>query len=569
MNLARLDVPILIPAFRPGAPLVSLVEALLVGGAGRIVIVDDGSGPDFTKLFEGIAQRDGVHVLHHAVNLGKGAALKSGLNYALAEIPDLLGIVSADADGQHDPDDILRIAGRLREHPKHLILGVRQWEEYVPWKSRVGNLMTRILLRLMVGQALSDTQTGLRGIPAALIPHLLRVPSQGYEFELDMLITCKHQAQPILEEPIRTIYLEGNRGSHFRPVVDSMRIYFLLFRFGALSLLTAVLDNVVFVLTFGSTGSIAQSQIAARLCAMMFNYLGARRMVFHSQQRHAVVLPKYILLVLANGLISYAFIRWLHDVLGWHVVPAKLVAEGLLFAANFVLQRDIVFTRQRNTGKATDWNAYYAHVAPTAKLTRRYTTAVLLDAIRAHASAANGDGRLAIVEIGGANSCFLDPILAGIGCRSYDVVDTNEYGLSLLAGRVEGSKVLRLHQQSVLDLHMRPEADLVFSVGLIEHFDAEETQRAVQAHFDVLRPGGVAIISFPTPTLLYRITRGFIELLGMWEFHDERPLEAGEVTASAEECGDVLSSETLWPLLLTQGLIVARKHAKRSESATV
>ena len=184
-----------------------------------------------------VGRRDGVHVVHHAVNLGKGAALKSGLNYALAEIPGLLGVVSADADGQHHADDILRIRGLLREHPERLILGVRQWEERVPWKSRVGNLVTRMLLRLMVGQSLSDTQTGLRGIPAALIPHLLRIPAQGYEFELDMLITCKHQAHPILEEPIRTIYLEENRGSHFRPVVDSMRIYFLLFRFGALSFL--------------------------------------------------------------------------------------------------------------------------------------------------------------------------------------------------------------------------------------------------------------------------------------------------------------------------------------------
>ncbi len=570
MLRSNTQVAVVIPAYRPGAPLVSLVDALLAGGADGIVIIDDGSGPNFAELFAGMARRDGVHVLHHAVNLGKGAALKSGLNYSLAEVPDLRGVVSADADGQHHPEDILRIAGLLREHPERLILGVRQWEERVPWKSRVGNLVTRVLLRLMVGQTLSDTQTGLRGIPAALIPHLLRIPAQGYEFELDMLITCKHQAHPILEEPIRTIYLEGNRGSHFRPVVDSMRIYFLLFRFGALSFLTAVLDNVVFVAAFGWTGSIAQSQIAARLCAMTFNYLGARRMVFHSQQRHAVVLPKYVLLVLANGLVSYAFIRWLHDVLGWHAVPAKLVAEGLLFVANFVLQRDLVFTRKRGGGKATDWNAYYAHVAPTAKLTRRYTTAVLLDAIRAHASAANGDGRLAIVEIGGANSCFLDPILEGVGCRSYDVVDTNEYGLSLLAGKVAGSKVLRLHQQSVLDLHMRPNADLVFSVGLIEHFDAEETRKAVQAHFDVLRPGGVAIISFPTPTLLYRVTRGFIELLGMWKFHDERPLARGEVTASVEECGDVLKSETLWPLLLTQELVVARKRANpRSESAAV
>ncbi|HXI43184.1 MAG TPA: GtrA family protein [Bryobacteraceae bacterium] len=557
----RPPVPIVIPAYKPGATLVALVDALVARGADLITVVDDGSGPAFAEWFEDIAQRGPVHVLRHAVNLGKGAALKTGLNFVLAEVPGILGVVTADADGQHDADDILRVASRLGKQQESLILGVRQWEKRVPWKSRLGNLVTRVLLHLMVGQKLSDTQTGLRGIPAALIPHLLKITSQGYEFELDMLIACKHRAHPILEEPIRTIYTQGNQSSHFRPVLDSMRIYFLLFRFGMVSFFTAVLDNLVFVLAFRSDGSIARAQIAARLCAMAFNYLGARRVVFHSQQRHAVVLPKYVFLVLGNGLLSYFLIRGLHGGLGWQVVAAKLVAEGFLFVVNFVLQRDFVFTSHGPTGEATDWSAYYAHVPPTAKLTRRYTTTVLLDAIRTHASTADGDGRLGIVEIGGGNSCFLDAILSGVGCRSYDVIDTNEYGLSLLAGKLANHKVLRLHRQSVLELQMRAEADVVFSVGLIEHFDPEDTRKAVHAHFDVLRPGGLLILSFPTPTLLYRITRRLIESLGMWKFPDERALTPDEVTASVEEHGDVLTTKTLWPLLLTQSLVVVRKHA--------
>jgi len=108
---------------------------------------------------------------------------------------------------------------------------------------------------------------------------------------------------------------------------------------------------------------------------------------------------------------------------------------------------------------------------------------------------------------------------------------------------------------------MRAEADVVFSVGLIEHFDPEDTRKAVHAHFDVLRPGGLLILSFPTPTLLYRITRKLIESLGMWKFPDERALTPDEVAASVEEYGDVLTTKTLWPLLLTQSLVVARKHA--------
>jgi glycosyltransferase involved in cell wall biosynthesis len=555
------EVPILIPVYRPTAALVALVDALLSRGVSRIIVVDDGSGPAFAEWFEEIAKRDAVRVLHHAVNLGKGAALKTGFNHALVEVPGLAGVVTADADGQHDAGDVVRVAGRLRVQPEALILGSRRWDERTPWKSRVGNLVTRFLVRLMVGKDLSDTQTGLRGIPVALIPHLLKIVSQGYEFETDMLIACKHRAYPILEEPIRTIYVDGNRASHFRPLLDSMRICFLLFRFGSLSLLTALLDNLVFVLVFRQSGLILLSQAAARLGAMVFNYLGARGFVFHSQQRHQAVLPKYVLLVLGNGAVSYTLIRWLHGDLGWRIVPAKLAAEGLLFAANFVLQRDFVFTRQRSLAKTTDWNAYYANVPRTAKWTRRYTTAALLEAVRMHASAPQGDGRLAVVEIGGANSCFLDPILAGIGCRCYDVVDTNEYGLSLLAAKWPESGVLRLHQQDVLHLRMPAEADMVFSVGLVEHFDPAGTRRAVQAHFDALRPGGIAIISFPTPTWLYRITRKCIELLGMWKFHDERPLRHDEVIASIQECGEVLSAKTLWPLFLTQELIVARKHA--------
>jgi len=103
-------------------------------------------------------------------------------------------------------------------------------------------------------------------------------------------------------------------------------------------------------------------------------------------------------------------------------------------------------------------------------------------------------------------------------------------------------------------------ADLVFSVGLVEHFKPSETRAAVLAHFDYLRPGGTAIITFPTPTPLYRVTRGFIEELGMWRFPDERPLRPQEVMDAIRVRGEVIWEKMLWPLMLTQYLIVARKR---------
>ena len=117
----------------------------------------------------------------------------------------------------------------------------------MPLRSRFGNVVTRNLVRAVIGQRMSDTQTGLRGVPSALATELLRLPAAGYEFELDMLVLAKHLAMSVREVPIATVYLDGNVSSHFNPVRDSMKIYFVLFRFALLSLATAVVDNVVFI----------------------------------------------------------------------------------------------------------------------------------------------------------------------------------------------------------------------------------------------------------------------------------------------------------------------------------
>ncbi len=154
--------------------------------------------------------------------------------------------MTADADGQHHPDDIEKVARALEEQPHWLVLGVRRFQGAVPWRSRMGNELSRRVVHLVVGQKLTDTQTGLRGIPAMLAARLLEIEANGYEFELEMLIAAHQLGVPIKEEPIRTIYEAGNASSHFNPLVDSMKIYFVLLRFASVSVMTAVLDNVVF-----------------------------------------------------------------------------------------------------------------------------------------------------------------------------------------------------------------------------------------------------------------------------------------------------------------------------------
>jgi len=549
-----LNLAVLIPALRPGLPLVDLVRELARSPVERIVVVDDGSGPEFRHRFAECEQLPRVEVLQHAVNLGKGAALKTGINHILCAYPDLAGVVTADADGQHQAGDVLRVARRLILQPDSLVLGSREFGPRTPWRNRGGNVLTRGLVRLLIGHTLKDTQTGLRGMPRSLTPHLLGIASSGFEFELDMLIAAKHQGCAVIEEDIRGIYPPGERSSHFNPLFDSLRIYFVLLRFSALSLATAAVDNLVFFMSYAATGSVIQSQVVGRTAAVLFNYGAARRAVFLSRERHFILLPRYLLLVLASGAASYTLIQALRSGLAFPVMAAKITAESLLFIANFAIQRDFVFQR-REPSTATDWEYYYASTPPTARLTRRYTAALLVRVLKRFAGRDPGS----LVELGGGNSCFFERILREVRPGLYHVVDTNEYGLELLRRRWPDHPQLQLHRQSATSLALEAEADAVFSVGLIEHFDRDGLRRAIDAHFQPLKAGGHAILSFPTPTWLYRAARFLCEAIGLWRFPDERPLRPVEVRALVAGQGEVVFEKTLWPLIFTQHLMVVRK----------
>ncbi len=226
-----MDIAILIPAYRPDRRLVDLVDALSSGGLfEKILIVDDGSGSDFRDIFVELAAKSCASVIQHAVNLGKGAALKTGMSHLLAEDPSLIGFVTADADGQHTLEDISKVGERLRAHPYALVLGARAFEGNVPLRSRIGNGLTKLVFAGLIGLRLDDTQTGLRGIPAKLIPHLLRLQSNRYEFETEMLVEAVRAGVKVAQVRIATVYYGKNEGTHFNPFFDSLRIFFSLLR---------------------------------------------------------------------------------------------------------------------------------------------------------------------------------------------------------------------------------------------------------------------------------------------------------------------------------------------------
>lgn len=212
---------LIIPAYQPDLNLVKLVRLVHAKSDLHIIVVDDGSDDDKKVIFDKL---DGLAtVLTHEHNQGKGQSLKTAYAYIL-ERGTYGSIVTADADGQHKIWDIFRVVNQSQEHPGALILGARAFSGKVPLRSAFGNKLTRFLFKQQTGVAVSDTQTGLRAFTTNLLPFMLEVDGQRYEYEMNVLLAAS-KSFPIVEVPIETVYINDNEGSHFRPIRDGLMIY--------------------------------------------------------------------------------------------------------------------------------------------------------------------------------------------------------------------------------------------------------------------------------------------------------------------------------------------------------
>ena len=330
--------------------LVRLVREIISVFSPRVVVVNDGSDEKCAHIFEALKSM-GCDVLAHSDNRGKGAALKTGIGRALSTYPDACGIVTADADGQHSPRDIHRLAECLNEGAAGIALGARRLDnKQAPLKSRLGNKITSVVFRLKTGIKLSDTQTGLRAIPMRYAPLVLKVRGSRFEYETNMLLFASRMNIPLVTTPIETIYSDDNRSSHFRAVRDSARIYFDIFKFGCSSVICAAVDFGLFVLfsslVFGRDNSgIIISVVSARIISGACNFLINRFIVFRGKGQKAPV--KYFLLFLAQMLLSAKLTALLAQ--GPLMAPAaKLIVDAFLFVLSFIIQRKFIFKREGN-----------------------------------------------------------------------------------------------------------------------------------------------------------------------------------------------------------------------------
>lgn len=207
----------------------------------------------------------------------------------------------------------------------------------------------------------------------------------------------------------------------------------------------------------------------------------------------------------------------------------------------------------------TDWDKYYRNPYKISSITRKITGSVLVNVIKKFLIK---NQSLKIIELGGGNSSFYELFLKKFDIDEYHIVDNNKLSLGMLSSKKDLSEKVFMHDMDVLGVRNAfiEEADIVYSVGLIEHFDKADTKRVIESHFNMVKKGGLIVITFPTPTILYRTVRWIMELFGIWIFYDERPLKMEEVLGVSAGKVKVLFKKIIWPIILTQGLIVAVKN---------
>ena len=336
---------VLIPSYEPDEKLVRLVRALHRADEGiTVLLVNDGSGPEYDRIFDSAAAL-GSTVIGHRVNRGKGFALKRGFAYVEQHFPDQ-DVVCADCDGQHSVVDILRVAREVAAHPDQVVLGSRKFTGTVPVTSRFGNAATRIAFARSTGQRLYDTQTGLRGYPASLLAWLQTIDGDRFEYELNVLLQAAEAGLTIKELPIETIYLEGNASSHFRPLIDSARVYAPLVKFSLSSLTAFATDLGLLLAVKGLTDNLFVAVVSARLVSSTINFATNRHLVFGNRRGRSfgASAVRYFSLVGVIVCANYASMHFLYETIGLGLLASKLITEAALFTASYQLQKRLVFT---------------------------------------------------------------------------------------------------------------------------------------------------------------------------------------------------------------------------------
>ncbi len=350
-------VAIVLPSLDPDAKFGKVVRELVEAGFTNIVIVDDGSCEERQKWFDEAAGYPQCTVIHHEVNKGKGRALKTAFSYIMENLPQMEGAVTIDGDGQHLTKDIIACGNVLLEKKDKVIMGCRDFDAPgVPPRSVAGNKTTSRLFRLLFGIKISDTQTGLRAIPASMLPQFCEMEGERFEYETNMLLQMKKLGIGFVEQPIETVYDPDDYSSHYNAVKDSWKIFKVMLRFifsdsSAVryvisSVASFVVDVLLFRGFFSALGAMP-AHITARALSSLFNFNLNKFYVFRSRDRYWKDMLEYYCVCVPQAVVSMFLLGALVEKLSISV-PAmatfvKILVDTLLFFISYFIQKKWVF----------------------------------------------------------------------------------------------------------------------------------------------------------------------------------------------------------------------------------
>ena len=332
----------LIPAYEPKTAFVNLVRDIKNFGF-DVVVVDDGSGAEYGDIFSALLKY--AYVISYSENKGKGYALKEGFKYINSHYLCDYTVVTMDSDGQHSLNDAFNVCTEAEINKGTIVLGSRKQGEGSPLRSRIGNCITRNIYRLVSGVDVYDTQTGLRAFDKALLPFLLDVGGERFEYEMNVLLKAAQKKVPIKEIAIKTIYIDGNSGSHFDKIKDSYKIYREIVKFSVSSLSGFVSDYIIYSLMMLFWGNVILSNIIARIVSSALNYSINYKLVFKNENNILSSAVRYFILALCILAGNTFVLKCMTDNFQLNPFAAKIITEIMFFAGSFLLQRTFVFKK--------------------------------------------------------------------------------------------------------------------------------------------------------------------------------------------------------------------------------
>ena len=364
LDLSKISV--VLPSLDPDEKLIRVVDGLLEQGFTDIILVNDGSKAENLHYFTDLAaQHPEIHLLHHEVNKGKGAALKNAFRYFLENRPEGFGVVTVDGDDQHHPEDTKRCCEQMMQSG-NIILGCRDFNQAdVPARSSFGNKTTSLIFKIFVGMTISDTQTGLRAIPREQLKTIAEIAGDRFEYETNMLLEMKRNGMAFEEVKIRTVYIEENKSSHFRVIHDSWRIYKLIlkhfFRYTLSSVACFVLDALgVFLLTKLLHGMLNDpllgtvATVGARAASSLVNFFLNQKLVFQTNVSTGKAMLRYYALALPQLAVQALLNQGIYSLfsIGEEAAALRTLIHVLvmcvLFIVSYTIQQRWVFAPEKN-----------------------------------------------------------------------------------------------------------------------------------------------------------------------------------------------------------------------------